>query len=105
MRYLIITFMLFLVACGGPTPVVPTYIPDSGCKVENLCTYASVPGYQCQSVRQVSGDTCTIVSMDYQTTPGCDVNAPSNTCYSGGWGTPVVSYPCCTTIQGPGPSH
>lgn len=103
MKKIILILLLVLQACGkasDPVPVSLGSLADSECKIEDVCTYANVPGYECQTVRMNSETTCVITKEDYEFSPGCDPSNPDKTCQA--WGH--APYPCCQTIQGPGPS-
>lgn len=97
MKYLV--FLLFLTGCG--TPQVFSAQSSVQCEQINICTYASVPGYQCVPITLYDGSTCKIVSADQETDPSCDPSAPNAFC-GNSWAGPV--YPCCKAVWGPGPA-
>lgn len=123
MRYLILTLIFLISACGkapDQTPIAATpvsvSIPESACEMRDSCTYADVPGYECVASRwePTTGDgaqlpetfykgaKCVITKEDHEFTQGCDISNPTAMCIQGGWGSPKTQVPCCQVIQGPG---
>jgi hypothetical protein len=96
--------LMVLVACGdghgNPGPSSTALSQTANCKQEDLCTNANVLGYDCAAVTIQTSDGCIVAKQDYELDPNCNPQNPDNVCKDWNGGT----YPCCQTIQGPGPS-
>jgi hypothetical protein len=106
---MIVLIALILSACGKESQSLSeafnvANLKDSECQIKDSCTHANVAGYVCETVRYNVQDRCVITKQDFQTDPHCDPSHPNATCSSGAWGGKQTSFPCCQTIQGPGPA-
>lgn len=111
MKKFSLLLLFVLSACGkapvAGAPVMGIDLPDSACTEKNLCTNPAAPltGYACAANRTDTATGCEITRWDTQTDPSCDPSQPNQVCQGGGWGSKSATYPCCRTVNGPGPSQ